>query len=130
MLDQREESKGTVARPSHQYRLLPFTHHNFHVTETFTHRTQFIALSFEQLAVRLPRGVQGFECVVKKVDIAGDPPAPGQKVERNTSCHVGFALFETVGRYEPADGLLESGESHWYNCPALQNASRSPYRRM
>ena len=67
---------------------------------------------------------------MKKVDITGDTPSLGQKVECNTSCHVGLSLFETVGRYEAADGLLESGESHWYNSPALRNASRSPYRRM
>jgi hypothetical protein len=52
--------------------------------------------------------------------------ASGQKVQCYPSRHVGFSLFEAVGRYETADGLLESGESHWYNSPAFRNVSRSP----
>ena len=112
MLDQRKEPKSAVSCPLHEYCIGSPAYHGFHVAGAFVNGSQLIAVALKQSAVGPPGRIQRFERIVKEIDVTGDSPASGQEVQRHPSGHVGLSLREAVGRYEAADGLLESGDSH------------------
>lgn len=113
MLDEREEAERTVTRPFHQHRFAGGAHLRLDIGGPLTHDPDVYAVRFEQAPVGVPARDDGGVGVMKDVDIAGNPRASQELVERCAARHVAVRRRDPILRYERADSALECCESHW-----------------
>ena len=118
MLHKGEKTVRAVARPLDQNRFIVLADQRLNIRMALMNDPQIVSVALKKSAISLPSGLQGFNCVMKQVNIPGNTASPRQDIKGRAAGNVTLPLLNTVGRYASAEVFLESGKSHWVSSPA------------